>query len=71
MVKKRKTKKQVGRPTKLTPEIRENFITNLKAGEYIETACTLAGISKPTYYSWIKKLMNHLDQLNTQNFEMK
>ena len=36
MVKKRKTKKQVGRPTKLTPEIREELFIVLKWGTMLK-----------------------------------
>lgn len=50
-----KNKKKQGRPTKLTPKIREEFVKHFKAGEYTETACKLVGVSKSTYYSWIKK----------------
>lgn len=44
-----------GRPTKLTPEVTEKFLTALKAGSYIETAAAYAGIHKDTLYEWLKK----------------
>src|SRR5580658_6385682 len=41
-----------GRPTSLTPEVRRIILTALNAGTYISTACSLAGISESTFYSW-------------------
>lgn len=53
--KSKKTKKPVGRPTKLCPEIIETITNAILAGSYIETAAALAGISKETFYDWLKK----------------
>ncbi|MGB9937068.1 MAG: hypothetical protein ACPK7O_05060 [Methanobacterium sp.] len=50
-----KTKKKMGRPSKLTKEIREEIASFLKAGCFIETACVMAGINKTTYYDWMKR----------------
>ena len=41
----------MGRPSKLTDEI----VSYLKTGNYVETACALAGISKSTFYSLLNK----------------
>ena len=50
-----KSKKKVGRPTKLTPQLREEIVELLKSGNYIETVCGLVGINKTTFYLWINK----------------
>lgn len=44
-----------GRPTKLTAEIQDEIIKAIKAGNYIETACALVGISKETLYYWLRR----------------
>ena len=41
-----------GRPTMLTPELREELCAHLAQGAPIKTACQAVGISKATYYSW-------------------
>lgn len=48
-----KAEKKTGRPTKLTPKMRKEIVDLLKAGNYIGTACILAGVSTSTYYRWI------------------
>lgn len=40
---------------KLTNELIEKFSTALKNGAYIETAAAYCGISKDTFYRWLKK----------------
>jgi hypothetical protein len=42
----------VGRPTKLTPKVAETIVQALRAGNFIDTACRLGGISPSTYYAW-------------------
>lgn len=42
-----------GRKPKLTPEVQERLINALLAGNYVETACEYAGISRSIYYSWL------------------
>lgn len=39
---------------KLTPEMQDKICKAIADGNYIETACQLSGISKETYYRWIK-----------------
>ena len=46
--------KKMGRPTKLTPDIQSEIVELLKAGNYIETACAVAGLHKSTFYDWMK-----------------
>lgn len=45
----------MARPTKLNKEITDELVTYIKAGNYIETACALVGISKNTVYDWLKR----------------
>lgn len=42
------------RPTKLTPEIENVIIDSVSMGNFIETACAVAGIHKDTLYHWLK-----------------
>ncbi len=37
---------------KYTPELVEQLIKYIEAGNYIETACNAVGISKQTFYRW-------------------
>ena len=41
--------------TKLTPESQKKLISYIKAGSYVETACNAVGISKVTFYDWLKR----------------
>lgn len=43
-----------GRPTKLTPKLRDEFVSHIRRGCYIETACHLTGISKQSVFTWLK-----------------
>lgn len=43
-----------GRPSKLTPEIQQAIIDALQMGNFVETACAVAGIHKDTFYHWLK-----------------
>jgi transposase len=40
---------------KLTPELIEKLIPSIEAGNYVETVCQAHGISRNTYYLWLKK----------------
>lgn len=44
-----------GRPTKLTPELQKKIIDAIRAGNYMETAAAYAGISKDTFFRWLRK----------------
>ena len=44
-----------GRPDKLTPEIQNKIVTAVRAGAFVETAASYAGISKVTLYDWMKR----------------
>ena len=43
-----------GRPTKLTDEIQQAILDALSMGNFVETACAVAGIHKDTFYHWLK-----------------
>jgi transposase len=45
----------MARPTKLTPEKHTKIVELIRAGNYAETAATLTGIGKQTYYTWMQK----------------
>lgn len=45
----------MARPTKLTPEIQRTIVAALQRGNYAETAAALAGISKDTFYAWLRR----------------
>lgn len=44
-----------GRPSIISNEIITRIEESLLAGNYIETACAHAGISRDTYYEWKKR----------------
>lgn len=45
----------MARPTKLTPEVVEKIVAAIRAGSYVETAASYAGVSKSSLYEWLKK----------------
>ena len=53
--KKSNSKKNQGRPSKLTPELQAEIILLLKVGNFVETTCGTVGINKSTFYDWMKK----------------
>ena len=55
MVVEKKSNKPTGRPIKLTPTMQSELAELIKAGNYVEVACDLAGIHRSTYYDWMKK----------------
>jgi hypothetical protein len=44
-----------GRPTKLTPELREKFCGLVRDGNYTQAACAGVGISFATYRNWYNR----------------
>lgn len=58
---KRKAKKRgrpkqpTGRPCQLTPEMQDEICKYIRAGNYIETAAKLVGLSKVTIYDWLNR----------------
>jgi transposase-like protein len=41
--------------SKFTPELAEKIVTYARSGAYIETAVAAAGVSKSTFYEWLRK----------------
>ncbi len=44
-----------GRKTKLTPELQDDVVKRIRAGNYIKVACQAVGISHTAYFDWLKK----------------
>jgi transposase len=44
-----------GRPSKLTPELTKRLCDWLEAGNFIETACDMEGISRESFYEWLRR----------------
>jgi transposase len=55
------------RPTKLNPALQKKIVDLIKAGNYIETASAVAGISKDTLYNWLKRGARERERLETNN----
>jgi transposase len=47
--------KRIGRPSKLTKKVEEALAAALRAGNYVDTACEYAGISRATFYRWLEQ----------------
>ena len=45
----------MARPTKLTPQVRDQIAEAIRLGAYAEQAAAAAGIASSTYYDWIKR----------------
>lgn len=45
----------MGRPTKLTPELKTAIVEAIEGGNYFATACELAGVSVATGYDWLAR----------------
>lgn len=44
-----------GAESKLTPELHQQFVAFLEAGNYAVTTCTLCNVSEVQFYDWLKK----------------
>ena len=44
-----------GRPTKLTPEVRDLIVDGINAGLTFGLTCARAGVSPATFYRWLEK----------------
>ena|SRR6185436_4113502 len=44
-----------GRPSKLTPEVQQQFKILLEAGNFVETVCDYVGITGATFYNWMER----------------
>lgn len=47
--------RKVGRPSKLTPDVKRRLLDAIRAGNYYEAACRYAGISPSTFYRWMER----------------
>lgn len=45
----------MGRPSKIDPEVTKTVSNLLRAGAMIDAACSSAGISRDTFYEWLKR----------------
>ncbi|GAI79278.1 unnamed protein product [marine sediment metagenome] len=45
----------IGKNTKLTPELQEKIIKYIRGGNYVETACNAVGVHKTNFYIWLKR----------------
>lgn len=45
----------MGRPTKLTEDIRDKLVQLVETGNYAEVAAEAIGIGKTTFYQWLKR----------------
>ena len=50
----KKQTSKIGRPTKYSPELCEKILPMFKNGESIVEVCAQLGISRDTFYDWIK-----------------
>jgi transposase len=51
-----------GRPSALTAEVKEQIIRAMRAGTYVETAASHAGVSRRVVYKWMKRGREELDR---------
>ena len=45
----------MARPTKLTPELQENIVIAINAGNYSKIAAEMVGIGETTFYRWMEE----------------
>ena len=50
-----KPKHPGGRPTSLTAAVQRAIVETLRAGNYIDTACKVAGVKRQTFYNWVER----------------
>jgi transposase-like protein len=43
-----------GRPSSLTPQVHDQIVDAIRRGAYIETAAQAAGVTKKSFYQWLK-----------------
>jgi hypothetical protein len=46
---------RVGRKSALTPELRDQLLTMLRAGNYLNVACVAVGITRQTFQEWMTR----------------
>ena len=55
MIRKKRKKNKAGRKCKLTKDLQDQITLLIRAGNYTETSAAFCGISKDTFYDWLKK----------------
>lgn len=58
MAKRGRPKVYTGRPPSLTQELIDQILPYIEAGNYCEIACEINGISRDTFYTWLKAARN-------------
>lgn len=46
--------RRLGRPRKLTAELKENITNAVRAGNYAKVACQASNIDESTFYRWVR-----------------
>jgi hypothetical protein len=59
-------KNKGGRPSKLTPELTEDICKLLRSGAMIDAACLSSGITKETFFQWMKLGISETDSPHKQ-----
>jgi len=49
-----------GRPTSLNKTVQDKIVNAIRLGAYVETAAVFSGVSKVSFYAWLKKGNNYL-----------
>lgn len=52
----------MARPTKLTPQVQQNIVDALMAGNYFDAACAYAGITDRAGYYWMERGRKELER---------
>lgn len=55
MPKKHLVQPRLGRPTKLTPEVRDKIVESVRRGNFIEAAAESAGVYRGTVFRWVQE----------------
>lgn len=51
----KKPREKLGRPTALTDQVKNTIVQALLHGAYIETAVAHAGVTRESYYEWMRR----------------
>jgi transposase-like protein len=58
----------LGRPSKLTPELQEQIVKDVKQGNFIEIAAERAGVHRTTVFRWLREAEEGHPDPNRQKF---
>lgn len=56
-----------GRRSKLTPEVKNEFVQLIAQGVYIRQACEFIGVAEATVYNWMARGSNELTRLENNS----